>query len=114
MAVGSAVRLRLVVNPAAGGMRRGRLDAAVWGLSRGPWPLELYKSRSVGHVRDLAAEAAAGGQCAALVVAGGDGTVSAAVAGLLGSRLPLGVLPLGTGNDFASALGLPADPAAAA
>jgi diacylglycerol kinase (ATP) len=108
------VRLRVVVNPAANGMRRRRLEAALAALSGGPWPLELCQSRSAEHVCDLAAEAAASGDCAALIVAGGDGTVSAAVGGLLGSRLPLGVLPFGSGNDFAHALGLPGDAVAAA
>ncbi|HEY3109359.1 MAG TPA: diacylglycerol kinase family protein [Chloroflexota bacterium] len=108
------MRLRLVVNPAAGGVRRDRVAAARARLAEGPWALELCQSRSSEHLRDLAAEAASRDDCAGLVVAGGDGTVSAAVAGLLGSRLPLGVLPLGTGNDFASALGLPGDPVAAA
>lgn len=44
----------------------------------------------------------------AIVVAGGDGTLSEAVHGLLegDADLPLGLIPIGTGNDFAKALGL--------
>ncbi|WP_437206378.1 diacylglycerol/lipid kinase family protein [Planctomicrobium sp. SH664] len=50
-----------------------------------------------------------------LVAAGGDGTISAAVQALLRFEqpVPLGVLPLGTGNDFARTLGIPFDSAAA-
>nr|WP_274637880.1 diacylglycerol kinase [Microbacterium bovistercoris] len=42
----------------------------------------------------------------AVLVAGGDGTVALALPELAGSGIPLGILPVGTGNDFAGALGL--------
>lgn len=45
----------------------------------------------------------------ALVVAGGDGTVSCAAGEAAGTDLVLGVLPLGTFNHFAKDLGLPVD-----
>jgi diacylglycerol kinase family enzyme len=51
---------------------------------------------------------------AAVVAAGGDGTVSTVAAALAGSDTPLGVLPLGTLNHFAKDLGIPLDPEAAA
>jgi len=44
-----------------------------------------------------------------VIVAGGDGTLNSAVDGLIATHLPLGVLPLGTANDFARTLGLPTD-----
>jgi len=47
----------------------------------------------------------------AVVVAGGDGTVNRVVNGLAGSAIPLGVIPMGTGNDFARACGIPPSPA---
>lgn len=44
-----------------------------------------------------------------VIVGGGDGTINAAARGLLATGLPLGILPLGTGNDLARTLGLPLD-----
>ena len=40
---------------------------------------------------------------------GGDGTLNAVLQGLVGSKLPLGILPLGTANDLAKTLDIPAD-----
>jgi diacylglycerol kinase family enzyme len=51
---------------------------------------------------------------AALVAAGGDGTISALADAVRGTPTPLGVLPLGTLNHFARDLGIPLDPAQAA
>lgn len=44
-----------------------------------------------------------------VIVAGGDGTVNSALQVLVRARKPLGILPLGTANDLARTLGLPAD-----
>ncbi len=42
----------------------------------------------------------------AVIVGGGDGTLNAAAPGLMRTGLPLGILPLGTANDFARTLGI--------
>jgi YegS/Rv2252/BmrU family lipid kinase len=49
-----------------------------------------------------------------LVLAGGDGTMNAAASAIVETGLPLGILPLGTANDLARTLGIPANANAAA
>lgn len=49
-----------------------------------------------------------------VVVVGGDGTINAALPGILKTGLPLGIIPAGTANDLAATLGLPSDVARAA
>ena len=55
------------------------------------------------------AERARDGAAEAVVAAGGDGTVNAVAAALLGTGKSLGVLPVGTFNYFARNLGIPLD-----
>ncbi|WGF87194.1 lipid kinase [Marinivivus vitaminiproducens] len=52
--------------------------------------------------------------CDLVVLGGGDGTMNAAAPALVETGMPLGIVPLGTANDLARTLGLPADPVAAA
>ncbi|GAA5540683.1 MULTISPECIES: lipid kinase [Brucella] len=49
-----------------------------------------------------------------VVIGGGDGSLNAAAKGLMETRMPLAILPLGTANDFARTVGIPADPVEAA
>lgn len=42
-----------------------------------------------------------------VIVGGGDGTLNAAIEGLVDTQLPLGILPLGTANDLARTLQIP-------
>jgi diacylglycerol kinase family enzyme len=60
------------------------------------------------RLTEVARDAAKGG-AEAVVMAGGDGTMSAGAAALAGGDCPMGVLPLGTLNHFARDLGIPDD-----
>ena len=49
-----------------------------------------------------------------VIAAGADGTVGSVIGRLAGAENPLGILPLGTGNDFARSLDIPLNPRRAA
>jgi diacylglycerol kinase (ATP) len=109
-------RAALIYNPAAGQTRRPQrvFDALLAVLRQGGIEAGLRPTSEPGEATRLAAETAAAGGFDAVLALGGDGTVREVAAGLLGSGVPLGILPGGTVNLLAQALGLPADPLAAA
>jgi len=96
---------------AAAGLRPRQVQAEVARVR------ELFATLEVeAHVRlvagpDLlaAAREAAASDTDVVVMAGGDGTVSAGAGGLAGTDKPMGVLPLGTLNHFARDLGIPTE-----
>jgi diacylglycerol kinase (ATP) len=79
--------------------------AAMEGLvSHGIEPL-CHECRGRDELRAFIAEH---GQAAdMIVVAGGDGTLNAAVAGVIEAKKPMGIIPAGTANDLARTLGIP-------
>ncbi|MCZ2806624.1 diacylglycerol kinase family protein [Modestobacter sp. VKM Ac-2983] len=107
------MRALLVANPAATTTTRKVRDVLVRALSS-ELQVELAETAHRGHARELAAQAAADG-VDVVVTLGGDGTVNEAANGLLtagpGPRVPmLAVVPGGSTNVFARALGRSRDP----
>lgn len=110
----SPVKVRIIANPVSGG---DHAPDVLLGLNERLRPalgdLDIVLTTEQGDATRAAAQAAADGYDH-LYVAGGDGTLNevingaASVAGGL-ERITFGLLPLGTGNDFARALGIPED-----
>jgi diacylglycerol kinase family enzyme len=106
-------RYLVIANAHAGSVEREALDAAVGVLSAAA-PTEVHMSTDPAALN----AALAGLDDRVPVVAGGDGSLHLVANRLrrMGrlDRVTLGLLPLGTGNDFARAAGVPLDPLAAA
>lgn len=67
--------------------------------------LQIRMSEHAGHVQELAAEFAAEHADSGIVYScGGDGSLGEAAQAILGTGCALGVIPLGTGNDFAKSV----------
>ena len=99
----------LFVNPAAGRGRAGHHAAAICRLLDNCGVAhELIHSTAVGDIEYKVLAAASAG-VDRIIVAGGDGSIHEAVNGVLrsASSTALGVIPLGTGNDFAKACSIP-------
>ncbi len=94
--------IALLVNPHSGSGNAGRVEEELVALGAqvDPYPPSRWES-------------AARSSADRLVVAGGDGSVAGAAAAAARAGIPLAVVPAGTANDLAHALGLPDDLAAA-
>lgn len=112
---GHISRARLIVNPTAGADRAPLLLPVINSrLRRMVGDLDITITED-GHDVERAALRASSEDCGALFVAGGDGTLNLALRALATvpgafERLTIGVIPFGTGNDFARTLGLGAEP----
>lgn len=111
-------RALFVLNPASGTHDPDDTEAAVVGRLRdGGLEVEVRRTEGEGDARRWAQEAADGGEVDLVVVAGGDGTVREAVSGVVagGGGAAIAIVPLGTADLLARALGVPVgDPGAAA
>lgn len=105
--------LRVIVNPASGSGKAGTLIPTVerWLEARGA-SFRILRTEAPGHGVELAREAARDGADRILSV-GGDGTIHEVANGVLGAGVdppPVGILPVGTGNDFYRMVDAPDSP----
>lgn len=111
------VKYKLIFNPKAGRKRSvlhfhknpdATLEQVQFLLEKYQIVVDLAPTKRAGHAKELAQEAIKQGYKAVLV-AGGDGTVGEAANGLIGSDIPLGILPLGSFMNIARMLSIPND-----
>jgi diacylglycerol kinase (ATP) len=110
-------RIALLVNPVSGKGRGARLLAPVGERLRSAGvDVDVIVGRDADEAFDLVRTVVASDPGVDGVVAvGGDGLVNLAVQVVAGTGVPLGIIPAGSGNDIARALGIPrGDPVAAA
>lgn len=105
------MRVRAILNPRAG-VSPEAARRAVENGHPGWRDFDLAITVRPGHATELAAAAVAAGAELVLSV-GGDGTANEVARALIGTTAALGVVPAGSGNGLARALGIPRRPAAA-
>jgi diacylglycerol kinase (ATP) len=99
--------IALLVNPTAGKGLGGRLAGPVAERLRAHGhSVDVVLGRDADEAFDQVRNRVARG-VDAVVAVGGDGLVNMAIQVLAGTSTPLGIVPAGTGNDFARALGIP-------
>jgi len=100
------VKVALLVNPAArAGAHTGAATHAAERLRARGVQTSILSGGSAAESSELLRAAIEVG-VDAVAVAGGDGTVNLALQEVAGTGIPLGIVPAGTGNDFAATLGL--------
>lgn len=103
-------KLFLVMNPCSGKKRANKVLAEIIDVfNRADYEVTAYMTAARGDAIRAAAERAA--DFDRIVCIGGDGTLNEVIAGLheVGQQTPIGYIPAGSTNDFASSLGLPKD-----
>ncbi|HEX6204127.1 MAG TPA: diacylglycerol kinase family protein, partial [Thermoanaerobaculia bacterium] len=102
------VETLVIANPSAGDAEH--LPALAAAVARLPGRARLVETEEAGHAEVLARRAARAG-VRRIVAAGGDGTLNEVLNGIADhfERVALGILPVGTGNDFVRSVGIPAD-----
>jgi YegS/Rv2252/BmrU family lipid kinase len=107
------MRVTIIANPKAGhGRTAGAAQQAASVFADAGWTTTIAFTTAAGAACALAREAAA--EADLVLACGGDGTLSEVINGLLDTGTPGGLIPAGTGNDFARTIGLPHDPQQAA
>ncbi|UNK72410.1 YegS/Rv2252/BmrU family lipid kinase [Microbacterium sp. H1-D42] len=107
-------RVALLANPHSGkGRGRRAADDAIATLRARGAEVQVYAGESPADTRRLA-EVALASAPDVIAVVGGDGTLSGIIDVLAAGDVPIALIPAGTGNDLARALGLPRGDAAAA
>jgi diacylglycerol kinase (ATP) len=113
----TARRLTAIINPKSGAgldpaAATRRVVLLKQMLDRVGLEASIHVTERGGHARDLAAAAAAEGS-ELVIVWGGDGTLNEAGSALVGTSTALALVPAGSGNGFAAALGVPREPSSA-
>ncbi|MBP3943498.1 diacylglycerol kinase family lipid kinase [Sphingobacteriaceae bacterium WQ 2009] len=106
-------RILFVINPISGGRRKNAFKKQVLAaLDLEKFDPTFQQTTHANHARELALDAIQE-KYDAVIAVGGDGTINEIGSALVGSNVPLGIVPEGSGNGLALYLGIPMNEAAA-
>jgi YegS/Rv2252/BmrU family lipid kinase len=98
----------LICNPTAKKASGRKILKASHSLESRGYTVEVLFTEHKGHAENLAREAVKESP-SLIIAAGGDGTFNEVINGIVGSGVPMAILPLGTTNVLAKELGVPED-----
>ncbi|MBN1279320.1 MAG: diacylglycerol kinase family lipid kinase [Chlorobiaceae bacterium] len=101
--MGNRLRYTFIFNPAADKGRAAKRESWLRRKVSALHGASLLKTSYPGHAGELALRASTGCDC--LIACGGDGTVHEVVNAVAGHAVSVGVLPIGSANDFVKILG---------
>ena len=107
-------RFAIVHNAGAGKARPLLLNQVIAGLQQSGAEVTVLAAETAAQATSQVKTLAASNAPDAIIAAGGDGTIRSVAAGLAGTPVPMGIIPLGTGNVMKHEIGLPSGAAALA
>ena len=103
----NSVTAHLIFNPVSGQGNAEQELEIIRELLEPHLHLEVHQTTIETDLKELAENAIAN-KADMIIASGGDGTVSAVAGAIIGTQIPLGIIPRGTANAFAVALGITA------
>ncbi len=103
-------KVSFLYNPNAGSKRiQGSVDIVVRKFQEAGYIMNIYRSMAKGDMASYIDEYVTEDNTDLLVISGGDGSVNEVINAMIkkGLDIPLGLLPLGTANDFSTLIGMP-------
>ncbi|HLO15955.1 MAG TPA: diacylglycerol kinase family protein [Anaerolineales bacterium] len=104
------VQAKLIANPGAGKPEESakQLELATRYLQQNGIEVDVALAKPKEEATPLAKQAVKDGY-KIVIAMGGDGTLEAVLRGMVGSKVRLGIIPVGTANNMARSLGIPLD-----
>ena len=102
-------KIGIVFNPVAGKGKAQRIERKLLDIIRKKHPTFLFeRTQYPEHACQLAKRMA--NDVDVIIAAGGDGTLNSVAVAVAGTATTIGILPIGSGNDFIRSIGIPRDP----
>lgn len=100
-------RIRFIINPNSGVKRKQIIPNLIEKhLDHNKFDYEITVTKAAGHATELAQEAVNSNQFDIVAAVGGDGSINEVAKGVIGTDKTLAILPHGSGNGFATYLGI--------
>ena len=100
------MKIAFIINPTAGRNKGEKIYKELEDiLTKYSYQTNLFRTQKPLHATELASSLKE--ECDVIVAVGGDGTIHEVANGIIGSNCKLGIIPVGTGNDFVKILNIP-------